>query len=223
MAIGCEYAMEKQNPNQLRTNTYRDPRAHEKINRHQACPRCHRTLDRCLCSKVSIFENRIPVVILQHPQEQFKKLNSAWLAGIMLEKCRVMVGFSWQNFKSVTGPAEEPSKWGVLYLKENRSSGNSPVTLLDKKGNPLSDISLRGIIALDGSWRQAKTLWWRNPWLLRCNRIVLNPRSPSLRSQVKQAGLSTIEAVACALEYLGEDVAVSNALRVCYQKFIIER
>ena len=39
--------------------------------------------------------------------------------------------------------------------------------------------SLEGVVLLDGSWSEAKTLWWRNPWLLRLRRLVLNPRHRS--------------------------------------------
>src|SRR5204862_7870678 len=39
-------------------------------------------------------------------------------------------------------------------------------------GEPVADPQpilkrLDGIVLLDGSWKEAKTLWWRNPWLLK--------------------------------------------------------
>jgi hypothetical protein len=82
------------------------------------------------------------------------------------------------------------------------------VTFVDKKGNALADQAaatrdLDGLIVLDGSWSQAKALWWRNPWLLKCRRIVLNPPRPSrygtLRKEPRWEGLATIEAAALAL------------------------
>ena len=52
---------------------------------------------------------------------------------------------------------------------------------VDKKGVPISDharcakisSNLKGIIVLDGTWSQAKALWWRNPWLLKLRRAIL--------------------------------------------------
>ena len=45
---------------------------------------------------------------------------------------------------------------------------------------------LEGIVLLDGSWSEAKTLWWRNPWLLRLRRLVLDPRHRSRFGRVRR-------------------------------------
>jgi len=61
-------------------------------------------------------------------------------------------------------------------------------------------------VLLDGTWSQAKTLWWRNPWLLRLHRLVLNPPLPSrlgkFRREPRRDAVSTIEAAALALRHL---------------------
>jgi DTW domain-containing protein YfiP len=79
---------------------------------------------------------------------------------------------------------------------------------VDRKGNAVSWDGLKGLVVLDGNWKQSKTLWWRNPWLLKLKRIVLNPSEPSLygniRKEPRSGLLSTIEATALALEALGE-------------------
>ncbi len=87
---------------------------------------------------------------------------------------------------------------------------------------PISqDCPIDGIIALDGSWKQSKALWWRNPWLLKLKRIQLNPSRSSLRRQAKEAGLSTAEALAMVLENKGYTTAAQN-LMDNYNRFIIE-
>ena len=154
-------------------------------------------------------------------------LNSARLAHLLLKNSRILVGLSWSNFKKVAGQQEIPSEWGVLYLKpsEGGVKGNAstaPLTVINRKKNLIEDTgSLRGLVALDGSWKQSKALWWRNPWLLKLNRVSLNPGHPSLRPQVKEEGLSTIEAIAFALEHLGEKRSVGEALVENYQNLII--
>ena len=40
----------------------------------------------------------------------------------------------------------------------------------------LSDIE--GIVLLDGTWSQAKALWWRNAWMLKCQRVILRAEAP---------------------------------------------
>ena len=163
-------------------------------------------------------------MILQHPQEQYKALNSARLCHLLLRNSTVFVGLSWSNFKKVAGPDALPSEWGVLFLKPEQHEGNLPVSVINRKKIPVGNTSfLRGIVALDGSWKQAKGLWWRNPWLLKLNRISLNPGHPSLRPQVKQAGLSTIEAIAFALEHLGDNAEIPSLLRTKYQELILQQ
>jgi DTW domain-containing protein YfiP len=201
-----------------------DPRAKQKFERAAVCEKCFRPREACICGAVSPFDNRLAVVILQHPQEQLKALNSARLAHLLLKNSRIFVGLSWPNFKKVAGEREQPSQWGVLYLKPELHAGAAPFSIVNRKKQPVSDASfLRGIVAIDGSWKQAKTLWWRNPWLLRLNRISLNPGHPSLRPQVKSEGLSTIEAIAFALECLGENAGIPAELRNKYGELIIGR
>jgi DTW domain-containing protein len=201
-----------------------DPRAKQKFDRAAVCGQCFRPKDACFCGKVRPLDNRVTVVILQHPQERFKALNSARLAHLLLKNSRVLVGLSWSNFKKVAGPEEMPSAWGVLFLKPESRSENRPLSIVNRQKLPVEDPSfLRGIIALDGSWKQAKALWWRNPWLLRLNRIGLNPGHPSLRPQVKEEGLSTIEAIAFTLEHLGEKQEIPLQLRAKYRELIISK
>jgi type I site-specific restriction-modification system R (restriction) subunit len=48
-------------------------------------------------------------------------------------------------------------------------------------------------VLLDGTWSQAKALWWRNAWMLKCQRVILGPKRPSaygkLRKEPRQDGL----------------------------------
>ncbi|NLP03649.1 MAG: DTW domain-containing protein [Fibrobacter sp.] len=201
----------------------KDPRAHLKIDRFKSCPQCLRSREECFCGKVLSFENHLRVIILQHPQEQYKQLNSAKLASMALSNSKLLVGLSWPNFKYVAGPDEQPSNWGILYLKGSAET-SKPCQVFARNKREMDNPSvLRGIIALDGSWKQAKTLWWRNPWFLKLNRISLNPQHHSLRAQTKREGLSTIEAIALAFKCLGEKEKITASLIEQYEKLILNR
>ena len=141
----------------------------------------------------------------------------------MLKNSKIFVGLSWSNFKKVAGPEAMPSEWGVLFLNSDQNESDRPLSVINRKRELVENTSfLRGIIALDGSWKQSKALWWRNPWLLKLNRISLNPNHPSLRPQVKQEGLSTIEAIAFVLENLENNQTIGDSLRTNYEQLIIK-
>jgi DTW domain-containing protein YfiP len=85
------------------------------------------------------------------------------------------------------------------------------VHVLDRHEAPRASDAppLEGLIVLDGTWSQAKTLWWRNPWLLKLARVSLVPREPSmygkLRKEPRREWVSTLEAVADVLPALGAE------------------
>ncbi len=197
-----------------------DPRAHARTSKFQACEKCFRPINNCICERVISFPNRVKIIILQHPQEQYKLLNSARLAHLVLKNSKIRIGLSWPNFKAVAGPDQLPSNWAILYLNSSKSS--KPCQIIDRHKKELQNSSfIQGIIALDGSWKQAKALWWRNPWFLRLNRISLNPDHPSLRGQTRAEAMSTVEAIAMALDCLGEEKEISESLRAQYTQLIV--
>ena len=193
------------------------PSQDQKTNNTHACQTCFRPKAQCLCGKITPISTETRVVILQHPQEKLKVWNSAMLTHLALRNSCVKVGFSWANLKKATASDGVPSNWAVLYLKSNQPLPLA-FNLFNRKEEPLNDPSpIEGIVILDGSWKQAHALWWRNPWLLRLNRIALNLDKGSLRGQAKKSGLSSIESVAHCLPYLGEDPSTSQTLLALYK------
>ena len=98
-----------------------------------------------------------------------------------------------------------------------------------RKGEPLADqrgarAGLKGLVALDGNWAQAKALWWRNAWLTRLRRFVVVPDGPSLygdlRREARPDAVSTLEAVALALGVLEGDAAVREKLLVPFRALL---
>jgi DTW domain-containing protein YfiP len=81
-------------------------------------------------------------------------------------------------------------------------------------------------VLLDGSWSEAKTLWWRNPWLLRLHRLVLNPphrsRFGRVRREPRREALSTLEAAALLLKHLDGRPEIEAALLNRLDRLIAE-
>jgi hypothetical protein len=164
-------------------------------------------------------------VILQHPREDDAVLGTARLVTATLPGATIRVGLSWSSLEHATGIRRaDRERWAVLAVAKlpapvPESHREQPVVLMDRNGQvrDLARHGLDGIILLDGTWSQAKTLWWRNAWLLKLPRIVLRPREPSiygrLRREPRREWVSTLEAVAEVLPALGEPEAVGTNLR----------
>ena len=159
-------------------------------------------------------DNRLFVLILQHPQEKREALATAAVTRALLRRAELVVGLSWPNLSRALGHSVDPKHWAVLYLGAARPSAfgdQREVIAFDRRGEPAADQQtmlrgLDGVVVLDGTWKEAKTLWWRNPWLLKLRRLVLNPRHRSrygrIRREPRREALSTLEAVALLLRHL---------------------
>jgi DTW domain-containing protein YfiP len=199
----------------------------------ETCPHCQKRPDLCVCSDIKPLPTKLEVLILQHPQEPDKLLGSATLAHLALKNSQLKVGLSWPNLKKVLGREAQPSRWAVLYLgsglKEQppkQQAAAPTLYFVDKKGGPQKAelTSLEGLIVLDGTWSQAKTLWWRNAWLLKCRRVILQSSRASLyrelRKEPRRECLSTVESIAESLDALGESPEVSRQLRMIFESLL---
>jgi DTW domain-containing protein YfiP len=172
------------------------------------------------------------VLILQHPQEQDRLLGSARLTALHLNNAMLRIGLSWPSLSRILGRQVDPHRWAILYLGSARADKLLPdrdVVVVDRKGEavPDQDRALRdieGIVLLDGTWSQAKALWWRNPWMLKCRRVVLGPRRPSLygrlRREPRREGLSTLEAAALLLSRLEKRPEIEAALNASFSRML---
>jgi len=186
------------------------------------CERCGKIKRLCVCTNAEPFDNHHFVLILQHPQEQDKELGTAGILKSMLKNSQLEIALSRPSLSAVLKRPADPKKWGVLYLGAQKETPvASGLYVLDKKGGLAADKEkcleeLEGIILLDGSWSQAKALWWRNPWLLKTRRLLLVPEKRSLygklRKEPRRESVSTLEACAQCLNYLGEEPKIADGL-----------
>lgn len=196
------------------------------------CERCGKILPLCVCEGVTPLKNRTPLLILQHPQEQDRALGTARLTTAHLANAVLKIGLSWPSLSRAIGETVDPQRWGVLYLGSVRPADLDPereIIAVDRRGEAEASQtavlrSLEGIVLLDGTWSQAKALWWRNPWMLRCQRIVLNPAGPSrygkLRKEPRRDGLSTIESAAIVLSRLDRAPDIETQLLAGFDRLL---
>jgi DTW domain-containing protein len=199
----------------------------------QECPQCRKPMPLCICEGLLRIENRIEVLILQHPQEQDRALGTARLTVMQLKKAALKIGLSWPSLAKALGrPVADPSRWAVLYLGSAKASDldtSNEIVALNRKGE-VEDAQttilrkVEGVVLLDGTWSQAKALWWRNPWMLKCQRVILGPAHPSrygkLRREPRRDGLSTIEATAMLLSSLERRPDIADTLNASFARML---
>lgn len=184
------------------------------------CETCAKPRYACVCDRVVPLKTKTRVVILQHPQEGDVVLGTAPILKTAIPRARVVVGLSWPSLEAVLdGEAVDRSRWATVYAHKipPEVSANAVAVVMDRHGKSTPGARFDGIVVLDGTWSHAKTLWWRNPWLLKLGRIALRPREPSMygkmRKEPRREAVSTLEATADALDALGEDPTVRGELR----------
>ncbi len=196
------------------------------------CPRCGKPAALCVCADIVAEDNPIELLILQHPQEQDLMLGTARLTTLHFKRATLKVGLSWPSLSKILGRTVDPQRWAILYLGSSNARELAPdadVVAVTRKGalepNQRAILrSIEGVILLDGSWSQAKALWWRNPWMLKCRRVILGPRMPSrygrLRREPRPDGLSTIEAAAMLIGHLEQRPELEARLIASFERLL---
>jgi DTW domain-containing protein YfiP len=177
--------------------------------------------------------NRVSLLILQHPQEQDRALGTARLTAMHFANAVLKIGLSWPSLSKALGrPVSDPSRWAVLYLGSAKVSdldAKSEIVAINRKGEVEDNQrgilkGIEGIVLLDGTWSQAKALWWRNAWMLKCQRVILGPSRPSrygkLRREPRRDGLSTLEAAAMLLAGLEKRPDIAETLHASFARML---
>jgi DTW domain-containing protein YfiP len=175
------------------------------------CPRCLKPLPLCVCDSIAPIDSKISLLILQHPQEQDRALGTARLTALHFKDAVLKIGLSWPSLSKALGrPVHDPSRWAVLYL------GSAKVADLETD---------RDIVAINRKGEiEDNALWWRNAWMLKCQRVILGPARPSrygqLRREPRRDGLSTIEAAAMLLGSLEKRPDIAETLHASFERML---
>jgi DTW domain-containing protein YfiP len=196
------------------------------------CPRCHKPPVLCVCDGIVPIDNKVSLLILQHPQEQDRELGTARLTALHFKDALLKIGLSWASLSKILGRTADPQRWAILYLGSVKAAEVLPdrdIVVVNKNGNAVDHQGpalrdIEGVILLDGTWSQAKALWWRNAWMLKCKRVVLGPKRPSrygkLRREPRSDGLSTLEAAAMLLARLEGKPEIETALTASFERLL---
>lgn len=187
------------------------------------CATCGKPEDLCLCAALMPERTRLQLLVLMHPQEQDVELGTARLLTGQIENSVLKIGLSWPSLSKALGRQVDAKRWGVLFMGSKEEVAKVPrggIAVFGRKDvAPDSDLilsDLEGIVLIDGTWAQAKTLWWRNAWMLKLRRIVIHPDFRSaygnVRKEPRKESVSTLEAGAFVYGKLEGDPTLQERL-----------
>jgi DTW domain-containing protein YfiP len=212
--------------------------AQEKTGKRAQCVTCLRAQSACICSSIVSIQNKVEVVILQHPMEVHQAKGSARLLYLCLPNSRILVGEQFNEKvledllatpllpDTVDTADTSPSKYTMLLYPDTNHSD-----LVDTIPPPIelkrfeTPEQLR-LIILDGTWRKSRKMLYLNPALQALPRLSLQqvPASQyAIRKAHRPEQLSTFEATAYALMQLEQDAAKYQPLLQAFHRFISQQ
>jgi len=175
------------------------------------CNRCLRPSTVCWCKSINSIKTSCKVVIIQHPHEEKRCLRTAPILEAALPP---------QSYIKVRAKRfsqhRHPELWKLI------SSPNSIVMYPGPNATKLEDLPKIGpnqatynIILIDGTWHQAKSMYYNSAKLKTVQQVCLGEEYQSeyvIRTQPSQSALSTVETAAIALATLEDNWSLYSSL-----------
>lgn len=191
--------------------------------RRSRCSICHRPSNACICGWITPINNRVELLILQHPLEVNNAKNTAGLAQLSLSHSHLAVGEQFDENWLKARLAEGNKLNLLLYppTTESESLGLLPAP-------PLPDLTryqpeqLR-LILLDATWRKSRKQLYLNPTLQGLPRLALEQCPPSayrIRKAQAPHQLSSLEALVYALQTLEQNPDKYLPLLAAFEGFV---
>ncbi|XP_012621560.2 tRNA-uridine aminocarboxypropyltransferase 2 [Microcebus murinus] len=184
----------------------------EPAERRPECSRCSRPQKVCLCPFLPVHPLHISthLYIIQHPAEENKVLRTVPLLAACLpqDKCKVKIG---RRFSEERDPELSTvcRKSGTLILYPGADAANLEEFVLDSPVYPST------IIIIDGTWSQAKDIFYKNSLFRLPKQVQLKTNISSqyvIRMQPTNRCLSTLECAAVALSILEKNSYIQETL-----------
>ena len=216
--------------------------AERSIRPRERCNHCNRPLVQCLCEalprqKISL--RKTEVLVLQHPNE-FRRstISTVPLLDLVLDDVSVVVGHNFDLETRVIKEAIEKNyTLALLYPSEDAIDLDDP-TAEEKEilsmfphdkiasTNDVDDTKKTLLIACDGTWTQAKRMFYNSPDLIsKCHQIQFTSNVTTIydriRTEPEDHCLSTSEAIAEALIRLEPNgVKAKNYINSALEKLV---
>lgn len=173
------------------------------------CLKCFRPVTHCCCCLAPAFKAHCDILVLQHPNEWRKYYGTLKVLKSIVTNCQVLRGIDFE-----------------LSVFNQLLAGRRPFILFPgAQSSKCEDVELGSnnvLVAIDGTWDEAKKILFRNqflqaiPKLSFARQIISNYK---IRKQPKDGCLSTIESVAHALLAI-KGVQLNQGLMQNYQSLL---
>ncbi len=163
------------------------------------CRRCGLAEPLCVCAEVRPQATRTEIVIVRHAQERAKSSNTGRLAALALRRA-TLFDHGLPDAPLDADSLARPGTWLLFPEGPARAAPPSPPP--------------ERLIVLDGTWPQARRMRQRIAALHGLPVLNLAPgvNRPRMRRSPRAGHMATIEAIAAALQLLGDPDAASALL-----------
>ncbi len=200
------------------------------MNKRLTCTICLRPEKTCICKFIRVVENRVSVIILQHPLEELQAKNSGRLLHLCLKNSQIHVGEDFGDIFFQNLASNNHSDILLYPPAAENSAMDAPPSSIDTDSlcsdNNLQNSSPVRLWVLDATWRKSRKMLYMNPALRAMSRLSLQACPPSMykiRKAHSENQLSTLEASCYALQKLERgDISYSPILET-FAAFIAQQ
>jgi hypothetical protein len=162
------------------------------------CPVCYKHPEVCLCADIRPIQTAQRVYIFQHPYEVHRPSATAKLVTLAVPSVRLFVKDEVEQEHELERLVRAPGSTTYLVFPDPSAPrpAEAAARSLAEDGRPAA------FLLLDGSWRQARRMRRRRPYLRELPLASLQPEAVSayfIRRQSAPENLSTLEAAALLL------------------------
>jgi len=177
------------------------------------CLQCHRPTKACICSFICNVDNKISVLVLQHPSEVKQTKGTVALLQRSLSACQVLVGEDFSENTELIKILEQHQAL-LLYPGEQAQELSSIVNNNELKHVQSSNKKPLLLIILDGTWKKAYRMFMLSKNLQTLTQVCLpellaNNGKYIIRKVAKKNALSSLEATCYALALLEGELVCS--------------
>jgi len=167
------------------------------------CQHCLRPSKACICQFVTPLNNKIHVVVLQHPSEEKQTKGTVTLLSRSLKQCQTIVGEDFTHNEAFMTVLERYHCFLLYPGEQVETLSKEQLAKSNETDKPLC------MVILDGTWKKAYRMLQLNQPLQQLPRMQLPETLASsgkyiIRKVAKDNALSSLEACCFALALLEE-------------------